>query len=45
MNKKFYEAPSQEIVELEVATALLVGSENPDNPFDGGGTAGTEEME
>lgn len=34
MNKKFYEAPAQEIVELEVATALLVGSEpgsNADN--------------
>ena len=33
MNKKFYEAPSQEIVELEVATALLVGSNgsNADN--------------
>ena len=36
MNKKFYEAPSQEIVELEVATALLVGSdiEGVDNPDD-----------
>ena len=31
MNKKFYEAPAQEIVELEVATALLVGSSNADN--------------
>lgn len=43
MNKKFYEAPSQEIVELEVATALLVGSDPNDDPM-GGSTGGTEEV-
>lgn len=37
---KFYEAPSQEVVELKASTTLLAGS-NPDNPFDGS----TEEPE
>ena len=32
---KFYEAPSQEVVELKASTTLLSGSTNPDNPFDG----------
>ena len=30
---KFYEAPASEVVELEVETQLLAGS-NPDDPFD-----------
>ena len=41
---KFYEAPSQEVVELKASTTLLAGSPNPDNPFDGN-TAETEEIE
>ena len=41
---KFYEAPSQEVVELKASTTLLAGSPNPDNPFDGH-TAETEEIE
>ena len=45
MNKKFYEAPAQEIVELEVATALLVGSGPDDNPFGGNTTEETPEIE
>ena len=33
-DSKFYVAPASEVVELEVETQLLAGS-NPDDPFDG----------
>jgi hypothetical protein len=40
---KFYEAPSQEVVELKASTTLLAGSgSNPDDPFDGSSAGGEQ---
>lgn len=43
MNKKFYEMPESEVIELELNSAILAGSpEDPDKPeiIDGDGDTG-----
>jgi len=43
MEKKFYEAPMVETIELMVGTAILVGSDVLEEPSMGGSGAGYED--
>jgi hypothetical protein len=42
MNKKFYEMPESEVIELELNSAILAGSPDEDKPeiIDGDGDTG-----